>query len=152
MLAMLTRLGAGTASAPLSSRSFAAPASGRLNAPRTSRCPGARRTARWRRGHRGIAHLRHQVGALRSGPPGPAQVARRQPAAGAPLRGSVALRSLMPAAAAVAPPAERLLDEDLHALPDPFLGPLGHQLLGQAGEVADPPRDLVGGELARQGG
>ena len=59
-------------------------------------------------------------------------------------RGPVDLRGLVRGAAAVPPPAERLLDEDVHDLAGALLGPLGHELVRQVGEILDPPRDLVG--------
>src|SRR5580704_14367069 len=143
--ATLIRLGVGTPPAP-APRSSAASVSGRLNAARASPRPHGPTTIC----RRAVGYLRHQIGTLGAGHHGPDHVAGGQRAARQHLGGAVDLRGLVRGAPAIAPLAGRFLDEDIDGLAQPLGSPLRHELVGEVGQLLDPPGDLVAGELPGQ--
>src|SRR5580704_12217931 len=143
--ATLIRLGVGTPPAP-APRSSAASVSGRLNAARASPRPHGPTTIC----RRAVGYLRHQIGTLGAGHHGPDHVAGGQRAARQHLGGAVDLRGLVRGAPAIAPLAGRFLDEDIDGLAQPLGSPLRHELVGEVGQLLDPPGDLVAGQLPGQ--
>src|SRR5215470_10230863 len=151
--AMLIKPGGGTApaSGPLSAPRIVSPARLRGFAPRpppASPSPFISSfTVRVRCARRSFGQ---QVGALAAGHRGPDQVAHGEAAGGSHLRGPVDLRGLVRGAPGVPPVAVLLLDEHIQDLARAIGGSLGHELVGQVRQILDPPRDLVGRQLAGQ--
>ena len=103
-----------------------------------------------RRGHG--QPVGHQVHPVTLGNPGGDQLADGRPGHAAHGRGPVHFRRLVGRPAEISPAAEILLQEHLDHLADAVRGPLGHQLVGQPGQVVHPPGDLGRIELGAQGG
>src|ERR1700722_13134301 len=98
-----------------------------------------------------VARLRagHQVGSCRLHHLSDHQVARCQWPVGEQRRRPVHVRRLVRGAALVPAVADDLLDEHLDGLPHPVGRALGHDLLGEPGELAHPAAHLVRVELVR---
>src|SRR5215469_12566606 len=145
--AMLIKPGGGTApaSGPLSAPRIVSPARLRDFAARPP--PHFPFAVPGRRAGRGLGQ---QVGAVAAGHRGPDQVAHGEAADGSHLRGPVDLGGLVRGAAGIPPVTVPLLDEHIQDLARAIGGSLGHELVGQVRQILDPPRDLVGRQLAGQ--
>src|SRR5580692_6033945 len=94
---------------------------------------------------------RDEVGSRGLGHAGDHQVARRQRAVRFQGGRPVHVRGLVRGAAFVPAVAEHLLHQNFDRLAHPVRGALRHDLLGEAGELADPAGDLILVHLVRRG-
>src|SRR5580693_6536563 len=98
-----------------------------------------------------VSGARDEVGSRGLGHAGDHQVAGRQRAVRFQGGRPIHVRGLVRGAALVPAVAEHLLHQNFDRLAHPVRGALRHDLLGEAGEVADPAGDLILVHLVRRG-